>query len=61
MRFRSARDERFTDLVETWETHESNTWRYYALMPASFHSLNPYGDNESYYWRVRIRHERYQF
>jgi len=54
-----ARDNRFTDLVETWETYESKTWPFFSLMPAAFHSLNAYEDNESYYWRVRIRHERY--
>ena len=54
-----ARDARFTDLVETWETYEGKTWSFYSLMPAAFHSVNAYEDNESYYWRVRIRHERY--
>ena len=28
-------------------------------MPAAFQSLLAYGDNESYYWRARVRHERY--
>lgn len=54
-----ARDARFTQLVETWESYESRTWPYFALMPASFQSTEAYEDNESYYWRVRIRHERY--
>lgn len=54
-----ARDARFTDLVETWETQESVTWSFFSLMPASFQSMHPYEDNESYYWRVRIRHERF--
>ena len=54
-----ARDASFTQLVETWETYESNTWSYFALLPAAFQSKNAYEDNESYYWRVRIRHERY--
>jgi hypothetical protein len=55
-----ARDARFTQLVETWESYESGTWPYYALIPAAFQSKNAYEDNASYYWRVRIRHERYQ-
>jgi hypothetical protein len=46
--------------VETWETYESKMWRHFAIAPASFHTLNAYEDNESYYWRVRIRHERYR-
>ena len=54
-----ARDGRFTQIVETWESYESNTWPYYALIPAAFQSKNAYEDNASYYWRVRIRHERY--
>jgi len=54
-----ARDARFTDLVETWESFESVTSPYYALVPAGFQSKNAYEDNVSYYWRVRIRHERY--
>ena len=54
-----ARDAEFTQVVETWESYESNTWPYYALIPATFQSKNAYEDNASYYWRVRIRHERY--
>ena len=54
-----ARDARFTELVETWETYETRTWPYYPLLPASFQSKNTFEDNESYYWRARIRHERY--
>jgi hypothetical protein len=46
--------------VETWETYESQTSPYFALMPSTFQSKNALEDNESYYWRVRIRHERYQ-
>ncbi len=29
------------------------------FIPAAFQSKNAYEDNDSYYWRVRIRHERY--
>jgi hypothetical protein len=55
-----ARDVRFTQIVETWETYESSNSPYFALLPAAFASKLAYEDNESYFWRVRIRHERYQ-
>lgn len=54
-----ARDAKFTDLVETWEIAEARTSSYFAFLTAAFQSLLAYEDNESYYWRVRIRHERY--
>ncbi len=54
-----ARDASFTDLVETWETYETGTSAFYSLLPAAFQSMNTYEDNESYYWRVRLRHEKY--
>lgn len=54
-----ARDARFTDLVETWELAEKEKHPFYAFLSAAFQSLKPYADNESYYWRVRVRHERY--
>jgi hypothetical protein len=55
-----ARDERFTMLVDSWETYETMKFTYFGLMPAAYQSLAARGDNESYYWRVRIRHERFQ-
>ena len=54
-----ARDSRFTDVVQTWETYENGTWTYFALMPTAYQPKDALEDNESYYWRVRIRHERY--
>ncbi|MBX3014633.1 MAG: hypothetical protein KF832_24145 [Caldilineaceae bacterium] len=54
-----ARDEKFTDLVETWEHNEKNTSSFYSFLTTAFQSFNAYADNESYYWRVRMRHERY--
>lgn len=54
-----ARDAQFTDKVETWETSESKTSFYFQLLPAVMQTLKAYSDNESYYWRVRIRHERF--
>jgi hypothetical protein len=54
-----ARDIKFTDLVETWEITERSTSSFFPFLTSVFHSLNAYEDNESYYWRVRVRHERY--
>lgn len=54
-----ARDDEFTDLVETWDVHESEFGAYFAMLTSIFQSLNAYEDNESYYWRVRLRHESY--
>ncbi len=54
-----ARDFNFTEIVETWETFESKTYSLYAPIPAAFHSGQAYNDDESYFWRVRVRHERY--
>lgn len=54
-----ARDARFTDLVETWELSEKSTTTFYPFLTTTFQAREPYADNESYYWRVRLRHERY--
>jgi hypothetical protein len=53
-----ARDERFSQIIETWESYETLTSSFFALLPATFQSTSAIADNESYYWRVRIRHER---
>ncbi len=55
-----ARDDQFTDLAETWETYESGTGSFFTLLPTTFQSQIAYANNESYYWRVRPRHERHQ-
>ncbi len=55
-----ARDAQFTDIVETWETFESGTSAIFTLLPTTFQSQEAYANNESYYWRVRPRHERHQ-
>ena len=55
-----ARDAEFTDVVETAEVYEKQMATPYSWLPAAFQSLNAYEDNESYYWRVRARHERYE-
>lgn len=54
-----ARDAKFTQVVETWEQYEQKTNPLYALVANTFQSNNAYGDNESYYWRVRVRYEKY--
>ncbi|MEZ4862556.1 MAG: SdrD B-like domain-containing protein [Caldilineaceae bacterium] len=55
-----ARDIRFTELVETWEFNEIGTESFFSFITSAFQSTNDYADNESYYWRVRLRHERYE-
>jgi hypothetical protein len=54
-----ARDAKFTDIVETWDIFEQLTAPYFAFLTAAFQSTQAYEDNESYYWRVRVRHERF--
>ena len=54
-----ARDIDFTEIVETWETFETNTGSFYGLAPTAFHPKAAMNDEESYYWRVRFRHEYY--
>ena len=54
-----AKDIEFTDKVETWDFFEKDTTTWFGWLPNTFQSTEPYEDNESYYWRVRIRHERY--
>ena len=55
-----ARDARFSDILETWETYETNRVPIWGVLPTAFVSQNAINDNETYYWRVRIRHEIYQ-
>ena len=54
-----ARDTKFTDIVETWDFQEADSSSWFGWLPNIFQSTEAYEDNESYYWRVRIRHERY--
>ena len=54
-----ARDASFTDIVETWDTWESSILHTFTLLPTTFQSLNAYANNESYYWRMRVRHEKF--
>ena len=56
-----ARDERFTDIAATWEAYESS-FEYiplYGFIPTGTIPTTPLGDNETYYWRVQVRHEAY--
>ena len=52
-----ARDVQFTDRVETWDSYETSKSQFFTLIPTGFQSRNAYANNESYYWRVRTRHE----
>jgi len=54
-----ARDAQFTNIVETWESYETGTITAFTLMPTTFQSKIVYANNESYYWRVRPRHEKF--
>lgn len=54
-----ARDAKFTDIVEEWEVRESSNLTWFPFLTTTFQSTDAYEDNESYYWRVRVRHERY--
>lgn len=56
-----ARDIDFTELVVTiWETFETDKSPFYGLAPTGFHTEEAMKDEESYYWRVRYRHERHR-
>lgn len=54
-----ARDAKFTQLVETWDISESAEGSFYPFLSNNFQSVHAYEDNESFYWRVRLRHEKY--
>jgi len=55
-----ARDMAFTDIIDEWEVYESQVYPIYGPMPNAFVPIEiAYQDNETYYWRVRVRHERY--
>ncbi len=56
-----ARDVDFTDVIQTWKVFET-AFGYpslYGFLPAAYMPLTPLGDNETYYWRVRLKHEIY--
>ena len=54
-----ARDIAFTDITDDWTSFESDTGALYSFVPNTFVPLRAMADNETYYWRVRVRHERY--
>lgn len=54
-----ARDAKFTDVMERWEIAEAKMETFFSFLTTTFQSRNAIEDNESYYWRVRLRHERY--
>jgi len=55
-----ARDALFTQIVETWVSYETKESPFFTLIPTTFQSADAYANNESYYWRVRTRHEKYR-
>ena len=56
-----ASDREFTDgEVETVSIYETLTETPYSWLPSVFQSKLAYGRNESLYWRVRVRHERFE-
>ncbi len=54
-----ARDALFTHVVEQWKLSETKKSSWFPFLTTTFQSLDAFEDNETYYWRVRLRHERY--
>lgn len=54
-----ARDILFTTVFNSWSSTETGTGSFYSAIPTAFRADIAYTDEESYYWRVRRRHERY--
>ncbi|RME81912.1 MAG: hypothetical protein D6775_12375, partial [Caldilineae bacterium] len=56
-----ATDVKFTEIVETWSVYEGlfPSSPIYSWLSTSFVPTHVLPDNESYYWRVRLRHEKY--
>lgn len=54
-----ARDVKFTEVVQSWELSEASLSRFHSFLTTTFQPSDAFADNESYYWRVRPRHERY--
>lgn len=54
-----AFDSKFTLVVETWDVSEGNIASFYPFLPNAYQPTDAYSDNESYYWRVRLRHEKH--
>lgn len=58
-RVQIAKDANFSQVVKEWDVYETQTSPYYGFLPATFTSDTAMEDNESYYWRARVRHEKY--
>ncbi|MGL4648834.1 MAG: hypothetical protein ACRC1H_05455, partial [Caldilineaceae bacterium] len=58
-RVQVARDLRFTEIVFEWDTFETRTHSFFQLLPAAMQVDKAFMDNETYYWRVSLRHERW--
>jgi len=46
-------------LLPSLNSHEKSTSSFFPFLTTAFQPQKAYADNESYYWRVRLRHERY--
>lgn len=58
-RVQVAKDANFSQVVKEWDVYENERSPYFGFLPATFTTDAAMEDNESYYWRVRIRHEKY--
>lgn len=58
-RVQVAKDANFSQIVKEWDVYETKTSPYFGFLPATFTSDAAMEDNESYYWRARVRHEKY--
>jgi hypothetical protein len=54
-----SRDIAFTDISDDWNASETDTSPLYSFIPNAYIPTRAFSDNETYYWRVRVRHERY--
>lgn len=61
-RLQIARDRAFTDLVAegAFEAYESKEGSAYSFVPTAFAPTTALKDNETYYWRVQTRHEKWE-
>lgn len=53
-----ATDAQFTSLEEEWEVSELRTGSLFSFLTTTFQPRRAYENNESLYWRVRLRYER---
>jgi hypothetical protein len=58
-RVQVAKDANFSQIIKEWDVYENLQSPYFGFLPATFTSDAAMEDNASYYWRARIRHEKY--